>query len=187
MGRFPSGQREQTVNLPSQTSVVRIHPCPPYYSAGMAELADALDSGSSVRLGHAGSSPVSRTKALKTQRFQGFFLSFQGYFPSILRAKFCAGFLEENLVGRIGMKQVEGLGNVTVETAIEEFLKNCRFRSLTSTKQRTGICLVNAIRFSSTTLIDKKRLCVKCWGVKRRITELSYGSGRSSDSQRKPF
>ena len=30
-------------------------------------------------------------------------------------------------------------------------------------------------------------LCVKCWGVKRRITELSYGSGRSSDSQRKPF
>ena len=115
-----------------------------------------FNSGSSVRLGHAGSSPVSRTKALKTQRFQGFFLSFQGYFPSILRAKFCAGFLEENLVGRIGMKQVEGLGNVTVETAIEEFLKNCRFRSLTSTKQRTGICLVNAIRFSSTTLIDKK-------------------------------
>ena len=30
MGRFPSGQREQTVNLPSQTSVVRIHPCPSY-------------------------------------------------------------------------------------------------------------------------------------------------------------
>ena len=29
VGRFPSGQREQTVNLPSQTSVVRIHPCPP--------------------------------------------------------------------------------------------------------------------------------------------------------------
>ena len=29
MGRFPSGQREQTVNLPSTTSVVRIHPCPP--------------------------------------------------------------------------------------------------------------------------------------------------------------
>ena len=45
--RFPSGQREQTVNLPSQTSMVRIHPCPPYFSAGMAELADALDSGSS--------------------------------------------------------------------------------------------------------------------------------------------
>ena len=31
MGRFPSGQREQTVNLPSQTSVVRIHPCPLIY------------------------------------------------------------------------------------------------------------------------------------------------------------
>ena len=41
---FPSGQREQTVNLPSQTSVVRIHPLPP---ARMAELADALVSGTS--------------------------------------------------------------------------------------------------------------------------------------------
>ena len=47
MGRFPSGQREQTVNLPSLTSVVRIHPCPP--NAGMAELADAHDSGSCAR------------------------------------------------------------------------------------------------------------------------------------------
>ena len=46
MGGFPSDQREQTVNLPSQTSMVRIHPCPPFF-AGMAELADALDSGSS--------------------------------------------------------------------------------------------------------------------------------------------
>ena len=45
VGRFPSGQREQTVNLPRNASVVRIHPCPPF--AGMAELADALDSGSS--------------------------------------------------------------------------------------------------------------------------------------------
>ena len=27
--RFPSGQREQTVNLPSLTSMVRIHPSPP--------------------------------------------------------------------------------------------------------------------------------------------------------------
>ena len=77
VGRFPSGQREQTVNLPSVTSMVRIHPCPPTSYAGMAELADALDSGSSVRLGHAGSSPVSRTKALKTMSFQGFFLSFR--------------------------------------------------------------------------------------------------------------
>ena len=44
MDGFPSGQREQTVNLPSQTSVVRIHPHPPLY-AGMAELADAHGSG----------------------------------------------------------------------------------------------------------------------------------------------
>ena len=29
MGRFPSGQRDQTVNLTSTTSVVRIHLCPP--------------------------------------------------------------------------------------------------------------------------------------------------------------
>ena len=29
MGRFPSGQREQTVNLPAPPSMVRIHPCPP--------------------------------------------------------------------------------------------------------------------------------------------------------------
>ena len=42
----------------------------------MAELADALDSGSSVQYAHAGSSPVSRTseKALKTLDFQGFFV-----------------------------------------------------------------------------------------------------------------
>ena len=51
MDGFPSGQREQTVNLPSQTSVVRIHPHPPHLpiSARMAELADALASGASVR------------------------------------------------------------------------------------------------------------------------------------------
>jgi hypothetical protein len=30
MERFPSGQREQTVNLPSKTSMVRIHPSPPF-------------------------------------------------------------------------------------------------------------------------------------------------------------
>ena len=29
MGEFPSGQRGQTVNLLSTTSVVRIHPLPP--------------------------------------------------------------------------------------------------------------------------------------------------------------
>ena len=65
VGRFPSGQREQTVNLPSQTSMVRIHPCPPF-SAGMAELADALDSGSSEHYAHASSSLVIRiTKIVK--------------------------------------------------------------------------------------------------------------------------
>ena len=31
------------------------------------------------------------------------------------------------------------------------------------------------------------RLCVKCWGVKRKITKLSYENVRSSDNQRKPF
>ena len=42
----------------------------------MAELADALDSGSSERFVHAGSSPVSRTKQepLKSLGFRGFFL-----------------------------------------------------------------------------------------------------------------
>ena len=29
MGRFPSGQREQTVNLPTLSTMVRIHLCPP--------------------------------------------------------------------------------------------------------------------------------------------------------------
>ena len=29
-------------------------------------------------------------------------------------------------------------------------------------------------------------LCVKCWGVKRKITKFSCGSGRRSGSQRKP-
>ncbi len=31
---FPSGQREQTVNLSSPTSVVRIHPLPPAKGTG---------------------------------------------------------------------------------------------------------------------------------------------------------
>ena len=50
---FPSGQREQTVNLPSTTSMVRIHPHRPFLlskrrnflEADMAELADAYGSG----------------------------------------------------------------------------------------------------------------------------------------------
>ena len=71
MDGFPSGQREQTVNLPSQTSMVRIHPHPPLVppSAGMAELADAQDSGSCEGFLHAGSSPVSRTKQGSGQRW----------------------------------------------------------------------------------------------------------------------
>ena len=78
MDGFPSGQREQTVNLPSPTSVVRIHPHP--LPAGMAELADALDSGSSEGFLHAGSSPVSRTR-YRSELFRinegfGFFFDF---------------------------------------------------------------------------------------------------------------
>ena len=38
MGKFPSGQREQTVNLSSVTSVVRIHPCPPKNRLAFASL-----------------------------------------------------------------------------------------------------------------------------------------------------
>ena len=71
MGRFPSGQREQTVNLPSLTSVVRIHPCPHFFSAGMAELADAHDSGSCART-------CLQVQVLfparKSRRLSGFFL-----------------------------------------------------------------------------------------------------------------
>ena len=52
----------------------------------MAELADALDSGSSEQYAHAGSSPVSRTnqKALKTLSFRGFFLVYRPLLPFIL-------------------------------------------------------------------------------------------------------
>ena len=41
--RFPSGQREQTVNLPAKPSEVRILPSPPYGAkkAGIAQLARA--------------------------------------------------------------------------------------------------------------------------------------------------
>ncbi len=31
LGGFPSGQREQTVNLPALPSMVRIRPPPPYF------------------------------------------------------------------------------------------------------------------------------------------------------------
>ena len=46
---FPSGQRGQTVNLLAMLSVVRIHHPPPTKKyADVAELADALDLGSSA-------------------------------------------------------------------------------------------------------------------------------------------
>ena len=72
MGRFPSGQREQTVNLPLSASVVRIHPCPPS-SAGMAELADAHDSGSCVRTYLQVQVLFPALKALKRNSFRAFF------------------------------------------------------------------------------------------------------------------
>ena len=49
MEDFPSGQRGQTVNLLAVLSVVRIHHPPPTKKyADVAELADALDLGSSA-------------------------------------------------------------------------------------------------------------------------------------------
>ena len=50
MEDFPSGQRGQTVNLLAVLSVVRIHHPPPTKEkyADVAELADALDLGSSA-------------------------------------------------------------------------------------------------------------------------------------------
>ena len=58
--RFPSGQREQTVNLPAMPSKVRILPSPPFLYAGIAQLVEREPS----KLGVAGSSPVSRSKLL---------------------------------------------------------------------------------------------------------------------------
>jgi hypothetical protein len=56
--RFPSGQREQTVNLPAMPSKVRILPSPPLFViAGIAQLVERKPS----KLGVAGSSPVSRS------------------------------------------------------------------------------------------------------------------------------
>ena len=55
--RFPSGQREQTVNLPAMPSKVRILPSPPFCFAGIAQLVEREPS----KLGVAGSSPVSRS------------------------------------------------------------------------------------------------------------------------------
>ena len=56
--RYPSGQREQTVNLPAMPSKVRILPSPPFL-AGIAQLVEREPS----KLGVAGSSPVSRSNS----------------------------------------------------------------------------------------------------------------------------
>ena len=58
--RYPSGQREQTVNLPATPSKVRILPSPPLVVAGIAQLVERKPS----KLGVAGSSPVSRSNLL---------------------------------------------------------------------------------------------------------------------------
>ena len=62
--RYPSGQREQTVNLPAMPSKVRILPSPPFFAAiaqfaGIAQLVEREPS----KLGVAGSSPVSRSSS----------------------------------------------------------------------------------------------------------------------------
>ena len=55
------------------------------------ELADSLDSGSSVHYGRAGSSPASRTieKSLKALCFQGFFLFLESADPYLDPLCFC--------------------------------------------------------------------------------------------------
>ena len=66
--RFPSGQREQTVNLPAMPSKVRILPSPPYFAnscAGIAQLVERKPS----KLGVAGSSPVSRSIFIDRRRY----------------------------------------------------------------------------------------------------------------------
>jgi hypothetical protein len=68
--RFPSGQREQTVNLPAMPSKVRILPSPPNYRAGIAQLVEREPS----KLGVAGSSPVSRSRLLMADGVKSFSL-----------------------------------------------------------------------------------------------------------------
>ena len=68
MDGFPSGQREQTVNLSSQTSMVRIHPHPPLLLYLRKAICGYGGIGRRVRFRsvwayvHAGSTPVIRTK-----------------------------------------------------------------------------------------------------------------------------
>ena len=60
MEGFPSGQREQTVNLPAMPSEVQILPPPPFYFVIKAGVAQGLERQPS-KLRVAGSNPVSRS------------------------------------------------------------------------------------------------------------------------------
>ena len=60
MGAFPSGQRGQTVNLLSTTSVVRIHPLPPKNGDPVRGCRFLLCSGGWIRKPALGGAPVAR-------------------------------------------------------------------------------------------------------------------------------
>ncbi len=75
MEGFPSGQREQTVNLPAPPSMVRIHPPPPFLYRGVEQLVARRAHNPKV----VGSSPASATKkTVKTFVFTVFSLNRQG-------------------------------------------------------------------------------------------------------------
>ena len=132
MGRFPSGQREQTVNLPLSASVVRIHPCPPS-SAGMAELADAHDSGSCVRTYLQVQVLFPAPKPLIPQRFQGFSLclemSIDDDFPPWIAHDLADDFRRENMP-KIKLKRVDGISRKLVSDAYSSFMRHCQLKNL---------------------------------------------------------
>ena len=83
---YPSGQREQTVNLPAMPSMVRIHHPPLFFlaflfawfwawfwvfPAGVAQLVELQPS----KLNVAGSNPVARSRFIVTAALFAFFLS----------------------------------------------------------------------------------------------------------------
>ena len=78
MDGFPSGQRERTVNPLSQTTMVRIHPRPPFFLfCGNGGIGRRVRFRSVWGQLHAGSSPVSRTikeTSFVYQDKRGFFL-----------------------------------------------------------------------------------------------------------------
>ena len=68
---FPSGQRERTVNPLSQTTMVRIHPRPPFFLfCGNGGIGRRVRFRSVWGQLHAGSSPVSRTMASVLTAFE---------------------------------------------------------------------------------------------------------------------